>query len=173
MERRPRNKKGEVLANAVVRIYAFIVTAHNTARLNKTPMVMITQDRRERARATNKRGPTVGRKGTGGGRARGCSRLIHKTTGSAAQRLSGSATGPAVLTGILVMPNRRHRPLPSPSRPPLPTLRLRGSPCLRCDSVTGVPGRGEDGGPSPCWGAPTPHLCALLHSFKQLFKLCC
>lgn len=89
MERRPRNKKGEVLANAVVRIYAFIVTAHNTARLNKTPMVMITQDRRERARAANKRGPTVGRKGTGaggGGRARGCSRLIHKTTGSAAQR---------------------------------------------------------------------------------------
>lgn len=87
MERRPRNKKGKVLANAVVRIYAFIVTAHNTARLNKTPMVMITQDRRERARAANKRGPAVGRKGMGGGgRARGCSRLIHKTTGSAAQR---------------------------------------------------------------------------------------
>lgn len=93
MERRPRNKKGKVLANAVVRIYAFIVTAHNTARLNKTPMVMITQDRRERARAANKRGPTVGRKGTGdgGGRARGCSRLIHKTTGSA-QRLSDRAS---------------------------------------------------------------------------------
>lgn len=51
----------------MVRIYAFIVTAHNTARLNKMPMVMITQDRRERARAANKRGPTVGRKGTGGG----------------------------------------------------------------------------------------------------------
>lgn len=169
MERRPRNKKGKVLANAVVRIYAFIVTAHNTARLNKTPMVMITQDRRERARATNKRGPTVGRKGTGGGRSGAGLLPAHPQD----HRLSGSATGPAALTGILVMPNRRHRPLPRPPRPPLPTLRLRGSPCLRCDSVTGVPGRGEDGGPSPCRGAPTPHLCALLHSFKQLFKLCC
>lgn len=81
MERRPRNKKGEVLANAVVRIYAFIVTAHNTARLNKTPMVMITQDRRERARAANKRGPTVGRKGTGG-----------SSTRPPAQRLSDRAS---------------------------------------------------------------------------------
>lgn len=92
MERRPRNKKGKVLANAVVRIYAFIVTAHNTARLNKTPMVMITQDRRERARAANKRGPAVGRKGTGGGGADGRGAAPGSSTRPPAQRLSDRAS---------------------------------------------------------------------------------
>lgn len=54
----------------MVRIYTFLIIAHNTARLNKMPVGMAPQDRREQARAANgsttDAAPTVGQTGTGG-----------------------------------------------------------------------------------------------------------